>query len=43
MKTREPSVRAATSDPLDFFRGVIVAFPISVALWIAIARMAGWR
>jgi hypothetical protein len=41
MNTPEPDVPADTSDPLNFFRGVIVAFPFSLALWIAITRMAG--
>jgi hypothetical protein len=41
VNTQEPSVLAGMSDPPDFFRGLIVAFPLSVALWIAIARMAG--
>jgi hypothetical protein len=41
MNTPEPDVRAGTSDFLGLFRGLVVAFPLSLALWIAITRMAG--
>ena len=34
--------RAAPSDPLDFFRGLAIAIPIGLLLWIAIIRGASW-
>jgi hypothetical protein len=48
MATYTPSVREragtreATSDPLDFFRGLSLALPISLTLWLALVRGAWW-
>ena len=44
-RTRSPAVTtplAARSDPLDFCRGLALALPISLLLWIAIIRVAWW-
>jgi hypothetical protein len=37
-----PRARQATSDPLDFFRGLALSIPLSLLLWGAIFRLAGW-
>ena len=39
---QRPIIREATSDPLDFFRGLALAIPLSLLLWGAIFRLAGW-
>jgi hypothetical protein len=48
MDTHEPSTRAGTaapldlvSAPLDLVRGLVVAFPLSLVLWMAVARVVG--
>jgi hypothetical protein len=40
-----PKARADVSDPLDFFRGLALAIPLSLLLWAAIVRVAWslWR
>jgi hypothetical protein len=40
-----PGAREATSDPLDFFRGLALAIPLGLLLWVAIFRLAWglWR
>jgi hypothetical protein len=43
-----PSIRerpwtfVAPSDPLDFCRGLALALPLSLLLWVAILRVAWW-
>ena len=37
-----PGARPVPSDPLDFFRGLALALPLGLLLWIAIVRVAWW-
>jgi hypothetical protein len=37
-----PSTHEAPSDPLDLFRGLALALPSCLLLWIAIFRAACW-
>jgi hypothetical protein len=45
MATVAPKIHPAPSDPLDFFRGLALALPLGLLLWVAILRLAWglWR
>jgi len=42
MSTYAPFAHEAPSDPLDFFRGLALAIPLSLLLWAGIFRAAWW-
>jgi hypothetical protein len=42
MATVAPKIHPAASDPLDFFRGLALALPLSLLLWVALFRVAWW-
>jgi hypothetical protein len=37
-----PTPRAVPSNPLDFFRGLVIALPLGLLLWSAILLAAWW-